>query len=104
MTNESENALPLDDSFWEHIRNLDFKVGIQLEPGKYLNILHALESIYELIKEDKPEDAMFFITGLAATMLASKYGKSQDVLNEMIVKVLNENMDDELKELLDEKP
>lgn len=102
MTNESENALPLDDSFWEHIKHLDFKVGIQLEEGKYLNILHALESIYELIKEDKPEDAMFFITGLAATMLASKYGKSQDVLNEMIVKVLNENMDDELKELLNE--
>lgn len=102
MTNESENALPLDDSFWEHIKHLDFKVGIQLEEGKYLNIFHALESIYELIKEDKPEDAMFFITGLAATMLASKYGKSQDVLNEMIVKVLNENMDDELKELLNE--
>lgn len=104
MTNESENALPLDDSFWEHIKHLDFKIGIQLEEGKYLNILHALGSIYELIKEDKPEDAMFFITGLAATMLAAKYGKSQDVLNEMIVKVLNENMDDELKELLDEKP
>lgn len=104
MTNESENALPLDDSFWQHLNNLDFKVGIQLDGGKYLNILHALESIYELIKEDKPEDAMFFITGLAATMLASKYGKSQDVLNEMIVKVLNENMDDELKDLLDEKP
>lgn len=104
MTNESENALPLDDSFWQHIKHLDFKVGIQLDGDKYLNILHALESIYELIKEDKPEDAMFFITGLAATMLAAKYGKSQDVLNEMIVKVLNENMDDELKELLNEKP
>jgi hypothetical protein len=36
-------------------------------------------------------------------MLAAKYGKSQDVLNEMIVKILNENMDEELKELLNEK-
>ena len=104
MTNESENALPLDDSFWEHTKHLDFKVTVQLDGDKYLNILHALESIYELIKEDKLEDAMFFITGLAATMLAAKYGKSQDVLNEMIVKVLNESMDDELKELLDETP
>jgi len=104
LTNESENALPLDDSFWEHTKHLDFKVTVQLDGDKYLNILHALESIYELIKEDKIEDAKFFITGLAATMLAAKYGKSQDVLNEMIVKVLNESMDDELKELLDEKP
>jgi hypothetical protein len=65
--------------------------------------MHALGSIYELIKDDEIEDAKFFITGLAATMLAAKYGKSQDVLNEMIVKILNENMDEELKELLNEK-
>jgi hypothetical protein len=65
--------------------------------------MHALGSIYELIKDDEIEDAKFFITGLAATMLAAKYGKSQDVLNEMIVKILNENMDEELKELLSEE-
>ena len=104
MTNESENVLPLDDRFWEHVSHLDFKVGIQLDGGKYLNIMDALGSIYELIRDNEIEDAKFFITGLAATMLAAKYGKSQDVMNEMIVKVLNENMDKELKELLDETP
>ena len=104
LTNESENVLPLDDRFWEHVSHLDFKVGIQLDGGKYLNIMDALGSIYELIRDNEIEDAKFFITGLAATMLAAKYGKSQDVMNEMIVKVLNENMDKELKELLDETP
>jgi hypothetical protein len=104
LTNESENALPLDDRFWEHVSHLDFKVGIQLDGGKHLNIMHALGSIYELIRDNEIEDAKFFITGLAATMLAAKYGKSQDVLNEMIVKVLNENMDEELMEILNEKP
>jgi hypothetical protein len=103
LTNESDNALPLDDRFWDHVSHLDFKIGIQLEEGRYLNIMHALGSIYELIKDDEIEDAKFFITGLAATMLAAKYGKSQDVLNEMIVKILNENMDEELREILDEK-
>jgi hypothetical protein len=103
LTNESENALPLDDSFWEHVKHLDFQVGIQLEPDKYLNIINALESIYDLIKKGENEDAKFFITGLAATLLAGKYGKSQDVLNEMIVRILNENMDHELRKLLDEK-
>jgi hypothetical protein len=104
LTNESENALPLDDSFWQHIKHLNFKVGIQLEEDTYLNIMTALENIYELIKEDQKEDAMFFITGLAATMLAGKYGKSQDVLNEMTVKILNEDIDKEIQELLNEKP
>jgi hypothetical protein len=103
LTNESDNVLPLDDRFWEHVSHLDFKIGIQLEEDRYLNILNALESIYTLIKEGEIEDAKFFITGLAATMLAAKYGKSQDVLNEMIVKILNENMDEELREILDEK-
>ena len=104
MTNESENALPLDDSFWEHVKHLKFQIGIQLEEDTYLNIMTALESIYDLIKKDEKEDAMFFITGLAATMIASKYGKSQDVLNEMTVKILNEDIDKEIKDLLSEKP
>lgn len=101
--NESENALPLDDSFWEHVKHLDFKIGIQIEPDKYLNIINALESIYQLVKEGENEDAMFFITGLAATMLAGKYGKSQEILNEMIVKILSEEFDSELKDLFNEK-
>ena len=103
LTNESENALPLNEEFWEHLKHLDFKVAIKLDNEKYLNIMAALESIYELIKEGKTKDAEFFITGLAAAMLASKYGKSQEVFDEMMVKIFSEDMDKGLQEILSEK-
>lgn len=103
MTNESENALPLNEQFWEHVKHLDFKVAIKLDNEKYLNIMAALESIYELIDNDKAEDAKFFVTGLAAAMLASKYGKSQEVFDEMMVRIFSEDMDTELEKILNEK-
>lgn len=102
LTNESESALPLNDEFWEHVKHLDFKVAIKLDGEKYLNIMAALESIYTLIKDGKSKDAEFFITGLAAAMLASKYGKSQEVFDEMIVRVFKDDMDKGLQEILNE--
>ena len=102
MTNESENALPLNDEFWEHVQHLDFKVAIKLDNEKYLNIMAALESIYTLIKDDRTEDAAFFVTGLAAAMLASKYGKSQQVFDDMMVRIFKEDMDKGLEEILSE--
>jgi len=99
---ESTNALPLDDSFWEHTHHLDFKVAVALDNGRFLNIVNALESIYELIKKGKHDDAAYFTTGLAATLVASKYGKSQDILNEMIVKVFSDDIDKELRSILNE--
>ncbi len=103
LTNESENALPLNEEFWEHVKHLDFKVAIKLDGEKYLNIMAALESIYGLIKDGRTKDAEFFITGLAAAMLASKYGKSQDVFNEMMLKAFADDMDKGLQEILSEK-
>lgn len=104
LTNESENALPLDDRFWEHTHHMDFKVAIKLDGDRYLNIVAALESIYDLIKKGQSDDAAFFTTGLAASMVASRYGKSQDVFNEMMVRVFKEDMDTELEKILNEKP
>ena len=101
--NESENVLPLDDSFWEHTHHMDFKVAIKLDGERYLNIVAALESIYDLIKEGKSEDAAFFTTGLAASMVASRYGKSQQIFDEMMVRIFKEDMDKELEKILNEK-
>lgn len=103
LTNESENALPLNEEFWEHVKHLDFKVAIKLDGDKYLNIMAALESIYDLIKQGKDDDAAFFTTGLAASMLASKYGQSQKVFDEMMVRIFKEDLDTELEKLLSEK-
>ena len=101
MTNESENVLPMDDSFWEHADHLDFDMIIQLSEHKHLNILHALHDVYLAINEE-PEEAKFLITGIAALMLSSKYGKTDDVFNEIVVQIAKKDMDIELKELLNE--
>ncbi len=50
----------------------------------------------------EPEEAKFLITGLAALMLSSKYGKTDEVFNEIVVQVAKKDMDIELKELLNE--
>ena len=102
LTNESENVLPLDDRFWEHASHIDFKMVINLSPTKAINILQALYDVYKTIDKD-PEAAKYLITGLASLMLSSKYGKTDDVYNEMIVTAAKIDMDKGLEELLNEE-
>lgn len=91
----------MDDSFWEHADHLDFSMIIQLSTSKHLNVLQALRDVYEAIDED-PEEAKFLITGIAALMLSSKYNKTDEVFNEIVVQMAKKDMDYELRELLDE--
>jgi hypothetical protein len=91
----------MDDSFWEHADHLDFSMIIQLSESKHLNILHALHDVYLAIDDD-PEEAKFLITGIAALMLSSKYNKTDEVFNEIVVQMAKKDMDYELKELLNE--
>jgi len=102
LTNESENALPLDDSFWEHTSHLDFKMVINLSETKSINILQALYDVYSTIDSD-PEEAKYLITGLAGLMLSSKYGKTDEVYTEMMVEAARKDMDAGLEELLNEE-
>lgn len=103
MTNESENALPLNEKFWEHADHLDFDMVIKLSEDKYINILTALHDVYEAIDKD-PEGAKFLATSIAGLLLSSKYGKTDEVYEEMVVQAAKKNMDQGLKELLSEKP
>ncbi len=103
MTNESENALPLNEKFWEHADHLDFDMVIKLSEDKYINILTALHDVYEAIDRD-PEEAKFLATSIAGLLLSSKYGKTDEVYEEMVVQAAKKNMDQGLKELLSEKP
>lgn len=103
MTNESENALPLNEKFWEHADHLDFDIVIKLSEDKYINILTALHDVYEAIDRDQ-EEAKFLATSIAGLLLSSKYGKTDEVYEEMVVQAAKKNMDQGLKELLSEKP
>jgi len=100
---ESENALPLDDSFWDHIEHMDFAIAIPVSENKMLDIISALRDVYETICDDELDEAKMCVTALAAILVASKYGKAEEVLEEFSIKEAMRDFDDHMKEILDEK-
>ena len=101
---ESENALPLDNTFWDHVEHMDFAVVIPVSDTRMLDIISALHDIYDTICEGEIEDAKMCTTALAAILVASKYDKAEEVWEEFSVKEAMRNFDNSMKEILDEKP
>jgi hypothetical protein len=100
---ESESALPLDDSFWDHIEHMDFAIAIPVSEDRMLDIISALRDVYETICKNELEEAKTCVTALAAILVASKYGKAEEVWEEFSVKAAMHDFDDHMKEILDEK-
>ncbi len=101
---ESNNVFPpLDDRFWEHLKHLEFSIGIPISETKMLNILGALEDIYIALANDDTEDAIMCLTALGALLVASKYDKADEVWEELVVKEAMHNFDKHLKEVIDEE-
>ena len=101
---ESNNALPpLDNKFWEHIKHLEFSIGIPISETKMLNILGALEDIYVALSNDDVEEATHCLTALGALLVASKYDKADEVWEELVVKEAMHNFDKHLREVIDEE-
>ena len=101
---ESDNVLPpLDHTFWEHLEHLDFAIGIPVSEDKLLDVVGALRDIYDTLVEGDLEDAKMCTTALAAILVASKYGKAEEVWEEFSVKEAMTSLDSHLKEILDEK-
>ena len=99
---ESDSALPLDSTIWEQIAHMDFTIGIPVSENKTLNILGALEDIYNSIDEDIDE-AKQCVIALAAIFVASRHDKADLVWEELSVQESMANFDSGLKEILDEK-
>ena len=100
---ESENALPLDSTIWEHIAHMDFTIGIPVSDKKTLNILGALEDIYDLVDTDTDEAKQCLIA-LAAIFVASRHDKADMVWEELSVQESMANFDAGIQEILNEKP
>ena len=100
---ESESALPLDNSFWEHIEHLDFAIAIPVSNTRMLDVISALRDVYETICEGELDEAKMCVTALAAILVASKYGKAEEVWEEFSIKEAMSNFDSSLKEILDEE-
>jgi hypothetical protein len=102
LTNESENALPLDETFWNHIEHSGFTIGIPVSEDKMMNVLEVLRDIYDTI-EDDPEEGRKLIIMMAAILVASKDGHADKVWEELSVQESMKDLDLTLKEILDEK-
>ena len=102
MTNESENALPLDESFWAHLEHSGYTIGIPVSDDKIMNVNEVLEDIYYTIDED-PEEAQRLIIMMAAILIASKDGKADTIWQEMTVSESMKSLDKELGKILNEE-
>lgn len=102
MTNESENVLPLDSSFWDHWHHTKTVVAIPVSETKNMNVLAVLEDIYYGIEED-PEEAQRMIIMIAAILLASKDDQADAVWQEMVVAESMASIDKSLKDILNEE-
>jgi hypothetical protein len=100
---ESENALPLDDSFWEHMSHSGFTVGIPVSSNKTMDVMAVLEDIYFTIDEDTNE-AKRLIIMMAALLVAAKDGEADKLWQEFAVDAAMKDLDHTLKDILNEKP
>lgn len=103
LTDESENALPLDSKFWDFARKSEYSIGIPVSSNKLLNIVGALEDIYHTIDTD-PEESKECLIMLGAIFVASSMGKADEVWEEFAVRESMQSFDQDLKEILNEKP
>jgi len=101
--NESENALPIDESLWDHIDHMDYRIGIPISESKSLDILEILRDIYE-VNKDNQEEAQYLLLTLAAMFVASRSGEGATILEELAIRESMKSFDTDLKEILNEKP
>jgi hypothetical protein len=99
--NESENALPLDNSFWEHCEHLNFTIGLPVSETRMMDILQVLKDIYFTIEEDTLEAQKLIIT-MAAILVASKDGKADKIWEELSVQEAMKHVDSHIKDILNE--
>jgi len=83
---------------------MDFAIAIPVSNTRMLDIISALRDIYETICEDELDEAKMCVTALAAILVASKYGKAEEVWEEFSIKEAMRNFDTSIKDILDEKP
>jgi hypothetical protein len=98
---ESENVLPLDNSFWEHCNHLDFTVGIPISENKMMDVLQVLHDIYDAL-EDDVEEGKKLIIAMAAILVASKDGKADKIWEELSIQEAMKDVDSHIKDILNE--
>ena len=79
------------------------EVLLQLGRNVSLNLWSVLEETYFLIDEGKTQEAKDILQSVGVTLYSLKTGLLHEQLDELIVESSIENLDEKLKELLDEQ-
>jgi len=99
---ESGNALPLDNSFWDHCDHLNFTVGIPVSETRMMDVLQVLHDIYDTVGEDV-EEGKRLIVAMAAILVSTKDGQADRIWEEIAIDQAMKDFDDSIKDILDEK-
>lgn len=99
---ESENALPLDSSFWEHCKHMNFTIGIPVSENRMMDVIQVLQDIYETLEEDV-EEGKKLIIAMAAILVASKDDEADKILEELSIQEAMRNVDSHIKDILNER-
>ena len=99
--NESENALPLDSSFWKHTEHLDFTIGIPISETRMMDVIQVLQDIYETLEEDV-EEGKKLVIAMAAILVASRDGKADAIWEELSIQEAMKDVDMHIKDILNE--
>ena len=98
---ESENALPLDSSFWKHTKHLDFTIGIPISETRMMDVIQVLQDIYETLEEDV-EEGKKLVIAMAAILVASRDGKADAIWEELSIQEAMKDVDMHIKDILNE--
>ena len=103
LTNESENALPLDSSFWEHCEHLNFTVGIPVSETRMMDVLQVLHDVWKTIEDGEAVEAQRLIIAMAAILVASKDGQADKLWEEFAIREAMKDFDQHMSDVLNEK-
>lgn len=98
-----ENVSDETQQFWEFVKENKRIVGIPVSPNSGLDLLSALRDVHETIS-DNPDGAKKMLTLIATVIFASATGESEELVNEIQVSAAMEQFDENITEILNEKP
>jgi hypothetical protein len=98
---ESEIVLPLDETIWDYVDNMDGSIGIHISETRVLDLLGALYDVYEVNKTNQAE-AQELLIGLTALLVAAPLDQADKVWEELSVRESMKNFELQVKEVLDD--
>lgn len=86
----------------EH-RQIRFMASLPLSANAAIDVFSVLKELWNAIKEERYEDAQAVLEGVAAAIYEAATGNFDKSYSEMLIDSFTENLDEKLKEFLDEQ-